>query len=99
MVKHGEIGTTPLGAEMTPEEITAKISIGTESTEDQITMRLTGLIEVLLGEKISINAELVIKATDMLMSKMMPEVIWCRSELIVLGLIEKIRLVPRWQQD
>ena len=96
MVKHGEIGTTPLGAEMTPEEITAKISIGTESTEDQITMRLTGLIEVLLREKVSINTELVIKATNTLTSKAMPEVIWCRAELIVLGLIGRIRLVPQW---
>ena len=61
-------------------------------------MRFTGLIEVLHGEKISINDELVIKATDILMSKTMPGVIWYRAELIVLGLIGKIKLVPQWLQ-
>src|SRR3954467_2066143 len=85
MAKRGRTGTFLLGIEMTPEEITTRISIGMQSSEDLITMRLIGLIDMLLGENVFINLELVIKATDIIKSKTNPKVIWCRTELIVLG--------------
>ena len=55
-------------------------------------LELTDWIEACHEEKSSINAELVIKVTDIPMLMMMLVAIWCRAEWIGLGFIGKTRL-------
>ena len=76
----GETEITHLGTEKIFVRTTAMISTGIPNSGGKMSMQLGGWTEVPQEEKGSTDVDLITKGKDILMLKMMPEAIWCRTE-------------------